>query len=364
MNILYIAGESANWVINLCNKICEKGHKVVCVVQQLDEYDKANPATPHQNLTRVNVAYDIMFNPGLLEAELKKFNLLNASSQYDIIYGSHTLVSPAINYLGRRYNVPWGVMLLDIPTNLINEERFRATQWFQWFDILKYANSITFNTFVARDEYKKFTNQWFPDENVITYAVNVPKQYVKSGLKIKGDYVVSAFRLNKNKNASMITKALALLDRPVKQVVIGRDRGDLQKIKDIAKENNIELLTFIDTVTEEQKYQLIRDSSCLVYPQLSAYIGGLSPWEGMVIGKPTIVSDYKVLRDLFKEHVIYFNPESVEDLAEKIAFACNLNLDKAKDKLVAASDYALEEASFDLMADKLIKVFDRMKMGL
>jgi hypothetical protein len=363
MKILYIAGESANWVISLCNEMCELGNEVTCVVQQLDEYDKDNPVKEHIKLQRVNVDYDTMFNPIKMELELKKKNLIGESVRYDIIYGSHTPVSPVVNYLGNKYKTPWGLMLLDIPTNLIIEQRQRALQWAQWFDYMKYANSITFNTFVARDEYYNFTKQKFPDENVITYAVNVPEKYNKSGLNIKGDYVVSAFRLTKDKNASMITKALSYLDKPVKQVVIGRDNGDLATIMSIAKENGVEVI-YKSMVPEEEKYELIKNSCCLIYPQLSEYIGGLSPWEGMVIGKLTIVSDYKVLKDLFKDNVMYFDHTSIESLAEKIALASNIRLDKIQKSLLKANSYAREEASFKNMATKLLKVFERMKVGL
>jgi len=271
MKILYIAGESANWVINLCNEICELGNDVTCVVQQVDEYDKDNPIKLHPRLSRINVDYNIMFNPLLLELELKKNKLLGDNIVYDIIYASHAPTSIVINYLGRKYRTPWGVMLLDIPTNLIQEQRPRALQWQQWFEQMKYANSITFNTFVARDEYYKYTNQWFSNDNVITYAVNVPEKFHKSGIDIKGDYVISAFRLTKDKNASMITKALALLDYPIKQVVIGRDNGDLKNILTIGKENNVEII-YKNMVSEEEKYELIKNSSCLIYPQLSDYI--------------------------------------------------------------------------------------------
>jgi hypothetical protein len=356
MRILYIAGESANWVINLCNEMCKQGHEVTCVVQQLDEYDKDNIIVNHPNLTRINVDYSIMFSP---EKMLQKILALNKT--FDIVYGSHTPVSPTINHIARTLSLPWGIMILDIPTNQINEERGRALQWQYWFDIMKYANSITFNTYVARDEYYNFTHQWFPDENVITYAVNIPERFYKSGIDIKGDYVVSAFRLTTQKNANLITRALSRLNLPLKQVVIGRDNGDLKEIKKIAENNNIEVI-HKEMVTEEEKYELIKNSLCLVYPQKSAYIGGLSPWEGMIIGKSTIVSDYKVLHDMFGEHAIYVDPDNEEDLAKEIAF---IYAEKRVSNLKMLQHYlhALDSANFKDMAKGLLKVFEKNIKG-
>ena len=50
MNILYLGAESANWVINLCNKFCEQGHTVTCVIQTVDEYDGENPIPLHEDI--------------------------------------------------------------------------------------------------------------------------------------------------------------------------------------------------------------------------------------------------------------------------------------------------------------------------
>ena len=294
--------------------------------------------------------YNIMFNPRALEAELIKRNLM---CKYDIIYGSHAPVSPVIYYLGNKYVTPWGIMLLDIPLDLMRKEPDRMRNWIYWFDMMKDSKYLIFNTKIARDEHFKLTNNYFGDDHVIMYATHIPKEHHLSGLGIEGDYVVSAFRLTTAKNASIITKALATMEKPLKQVVIGRDRGDLANIMKIAKEYNIEVI-YKAVVTEEEKFELIKNSFCLVYPQLSEYIGGLSPWEGMFIGKPTLVSDYKVLRDMFSEHAIYFDPTSPESLAS----AFNNAYDKSG--LVRANEYANKEATFKNMAERMIKIFDKM----
>ena len=355
MNILYIAGESANWVINLCNEMCNKGHDVTCVVQQLDEYDKDNPAVEHPNLKRINVNYDIMFNPEKMFETLEEQKKLYG---YDIIFGSHAPVTPVLSHLSKILEIPWGVMLLDIPTDLIMREELRQKQWTYWFSIMKNANEVVFNTLVARDEFDRFMKKYYPDENVVTYATKIPDEYKLSGLDIKGDYVVSACRLTPVKNVSMITKALALVDRPIKQMVVGRDRGDLATIQKVAEENNIQVI-YKDMVSEKEKYELIKNSLCLAYPQYTEYIGGLSPWEGMMIGKPTICSDFNVLKDLFKDKIDYFNRNSAQELADKITEIYDKEYDE--ERLKKASEYAYEDACFETMAKKLINVFERMK---
>lgn len=356
MKILYVAGESANWVINLCNKMCEQGHEVICVVQQLDEYDKDNPIKEHENLTRINVDYDTMFNPSKMLSIINDADL-NIGVSVDVIFGSHAPVTPVLHSLSKFYNIPWGVMLLDIPTDLIEKETLRKEQWTYWFKFMKHAKEVVFNTFVARDEYEKFMKIKYSNDNVITYATTVPEKYKLSGIDIKGDYIVSACRLTPVKNISMITQALALVDRPIKQLVIGRDRGDLHRIQKTAKDNNI-LVYYLEMATEQQKHEYIKNSLCLVYPQQTEYIGGLSPWEGMMIGKPVICTDYKVLKDLFKDNVEYFDRNSVQALADKITEIYDNKYDEKK--LIKSSSYAYKDATFETMAKKLISVFKKM----
>jgi glycosyltransferase involved in cell wall biosynthesis len=324
------------------------------VVQQLDEYDKDNPAEQHKNLNRINVNYDVMFSADRLVSELTSNGALY---DYDVVFGSHAPVTPVLKHLSRLLYIPWGVMLLDIPTDLIMNEPARHRQWTYWFNVMSSASQVVFNTDIARDEFKRIVGVDFFDDNVVTYATKIPEEYKLSGMDIKGDYVVSACRLTPIKNISMITKALALVDRPIKQIVIGRDRGDLAKIKKIAEENKVEVI-YKDMVSEKEKFELIRDSLCLAYPQNTEYIGGLSPWEGMMIGKPTVCTDFKVLKDLFKDNIDYFDKNSVQAFADKLTEIYD-NV-YAKEKLKRASEYAYEDASFKTMASKLIHVFKKM----
>ena len=81
MNILYVAAESSNWVIALCNEICKLGHKVTCVVQDSDEYDKENRLEEHPNLTRKSVSMNHFFNPTLMKSALARELI---TEQFDI----------------------------------------------------------------------------------------------------------------------------------------------------------------------------------------------------------------------------------------------------------------------------------------
>jgi len=349
MKLLYIGAESANWVITLCNEMCKLGHEVTCVVQQKDEYDAGTIVKYHKNLTRINVEWDDFFNPLRIKSKLVRELTTN---KYDWVFGSHAPISPVVADIARTYRLPWGIMLLDIPKDLMEQDRNRMLQWIQWFDILKYANVMVFNTYVARDLYYEYTKQWFDDTHVITYGTSFNEEYFMSGVGKDDNYILSICRLTNMKAVSSITKALGELKNPPKQVIIGRDRGDLNEIKYFAAENGVDI-EHHENVTEKEKYELIKNCTCLIYPQESEYIGGLSPWEGLYVGKPVICKDYKVLRELYKgANIIYATPFNTEKLTQAIAIVREL---KTFDFLVKKdAELAKREASFEYMAKQLV----------
>ena len=349
MKILYIGMESANWVTNLCLELAELGHEITCITQTDDTYVvgekvQVNPSL-HITFVTFNELLDVV---GFVD---KNKELLQ--KDYDLVFGSHYPVGPLIARLGKELDLPWGVMLLDIPTDLIITEDWRKKFWAYNFSLLKNANAVVVNTGVAKDEYKRFTNTTLPDQNLITYGCNLPKQYKNSGLYIQGDYAVSACRLTSIKNCSLIPKALAKTNIK-KYVAIGRDGGELDKIKQLCKDNNIEFEHHQD-ITDDEKFEIIKHSSVLIYPQSTKYIGGLSPFEGMFAGKPVIVSGLRVLIDLYGEHAKYFTNNDPDSLAGSIN-----SLDVSKEQLLKASEYAEKTATFTPMAKSLIKVFESM----
>jgi len=353
MNILYVGEETRNWIMLLVNKISLLGHNITVIVKKYDEYDDKNKIEPLKNVNVIEVEDKVFSDANLLINILgdKKINT------FDVVYGSHIIACLPVVTIGKTYNIPYGIQVLDVPLDLINIQEWRKNNWNIYIKLLKNVNTMTFITKKARDDWYKITGKRYSDENIITYATHIPQQYKMSGLKIKGDYIISSCRLTPIKNISMITKALSLIDKPIKQIVIGRDNGDKQNIERISKENNIEV-EFKNNIPEKEKLELIKNSLCVVYPQQTEYIGGLNPWEDMMIGKPVICTDYKILKDLYKENIYYFDRTSVKELSNKITEIYDNKYDE--EKLIKANEYAYKDASFDTMSNKFILVLKKI----
>ena len=352
MNILYVAAEASNFVINLCNEFCKQGHYVTCVIQDFDHYDPENPIKKHPNITEINLPLNTFLNPVRLLRIVEKHL---EHGKYDIVFGSHAPISPIVVVAANKYKIPSGVMLLDIPTDLIHLESNRKRLWNDTFPFIMAANLIITNTGVCAEELEKWTGRKIPKEDVITYAINLHPMFNTLEIKKKEPYVVSVCRLSTVKNCILIPKALKLLDRKLKYVAIGRDNGELENIKKYCKTNNIEF-EYLGTVSEYRKFEIIRNASALIYPQDSEYIGGLSPFESMYTGTPSIVPELRILKDLYEDNAFYFENNNEQNLANTIESICTFPPDDAFYK--KAHKHAKYEGSFSVMAKRMI---ERMK---
>jgi len=357
MKILYLGGESANFVVKLCNELCELGHEVQCVVQTRDEYDKENPVKQHKNLSRMNIPELEYFNHSAFEKKhLQKILELD----FDIILASHVILTSIAHRIASITKKSWGVMILDIPVMLMIEDRNRMRKWLKWFELLKYADAVLFITSLARDSYEKFTNQHFPDENIITYAPSICEESFLSGLNINGDYVVSVCRLHKIKNCIDIPRALSLLENIKTYVAVGRNYGEVTSIKEECDKHDIEFVYFTE-ISDSQKCDIIKHASMLVYPECSDYQGaGLSPLEAMYIGTPVISPDLFSKREVFQDYPFYYEKDNMEDMAKQIAYVYSAKRDNMKERLTNAAHYVKNEINFTVMAEKLNKIIEKM----
>lgn len=331
--------------------MCEQGNTVTCIVQSLDEYDKTAKLELHENLTRVEIAYDKMFDLKYIYSLSKTLEC----DSFDIIFGSHAPIAPVIEGLAREFNKPWGVMLLDIPTDLMEIDSNRKAQWNYWFAILSHADTLIFNTHVARDEHFKYVGERYDDSNVIPYGINMMKEYDNLGINLTSDYVVSVCRLTPAKNCLQIPKAIFLMDKTIAYIAIGRDCGQLTEIKEYCDSHNIKF-EHHENVSEAYKFNLIAHSAMLIYPQASEYIGGLSPFEAMYVGTPALVGDYKVLKQLYLDNSYYYD-KTDEDLAKMITEIRN---NRNHDKLLKSNEFVKEIASFEAMAKQMTNVFKKV----
>jgi len=77
--------------------------------------------------------------------------------------------------------------------------------------------------------------------------------------------------------------------------------------------------------------------------------------EAMTVGLPSVVSDIPVHREIFGSAVLYFDPENVDDMADKIKLALE---DKSlRDKLQKLGLKQIKKYSWQKMARQTLEAY-------
>lgn len=98
------------------------------------------------------------------------------------------------------------------------------------------------------------------------------------------------------------------------------NNGGMKKLKLVGsiKDKNIEdilnkeinlnngMIEYLGYVDENKKINLIKNSSCLIFPSYAEGFG-MPPLEAIMIGKPVIVSDIFIFREVLEDNANYFN---------------------------------------------------------
>ena len=100
---------------------------------------------------------------------------------------------------------------------------------------------------------------------------------------------------------------------------------------------------------------LRKEAEIYVFPSLKEGFS-LTPMEAQLFGKACAISDISIHKEVYGDSVLYFNPEDVEDMAEKINRLLN---DKDLQNSLITKGYELvKKYSWDNTAEITLKVFN------
>ena len=113
-------------------------------------------------------------------------------------------------------------------------------------------------------------------------------------------------------------------------------------------------IIFTDFVLDKELTALYKNASLYVFPSL--YEGfGLPPLEAMSHGVPVICSEASCLPEILGDSAIYFNPQDINDIAEKIKYVLN-NKDVQKN-LILKGFNQIKKYKWDKMAEEILEIY-------
>ncbi|GIW64802.1 MAG: glycosyl transferase family 1 [Patescibacteria group bacterium] len=272
------------------------------------------------------------------------------------------LFSPA-HYIPRFLNIPSVVTIHDLsylyyPQDFLKKDLYQLKNWTE-YSLKKAKKIIAVSKTTKKDIIKNYS---IPEEK-ITVIYNGFEKNIKYQIKdvknkkIKNPYILYVGTLQPRKNIETLIKAFEKFKHfyPEFKLTIAGKKGWLYEkifelVKDLGLENDI---YFTDYVTDIQLIFLYKNAFCFVLP--SFYEGfGIPILEAMSYSCPVIASFASSLPEVGGDACLYFDPENVFDLVEKLKL---LKEDKklAKD-LIKKGYQRIKQFSWKKCADETLEV--------
>lgn len=190
------------------------------------------------------------------------------------------------------------------------------------------ANILFFSSDKTKREVEK---RYSISKNKEKYVVFSIAGNWKEKFSIDKNYFLYIGNLEKRKGVDILIESYLLYKKAggeKKLVLAGKLRD--RKISAILQRafkatNTIEVLGYID---EEKKWKLYKECSCFVFPSIDEGFG-IPPLEAMQCGKPVILSDIPIFREVIGDCVNYFELSKDKNMAKKHLCDVMLNYKEA-----------------------------------
>lgn len=179
---------------------------------------------------------------------------------------------------------------------------------------------------------------------------------------MKVDYFVYTGNAYPHKNLERLVKAIVLLNktRSVK-LKISSSRGVFtERLGALIKKNNAtEFIQLLGYVPDDKIKDLYINSVGFVFPTLSEGFG-LPPKEAIEAGTLAIVSDIPVLKEVYQDSVVYFDPYNIDSIANSLEGVLKMSKKQREEKIKYAQKF-LKKYSWQKMAKETLNIYEKNK---
>ncbi|MEK7168874.1 MAG: glycosyltransferase family 1 protein [Patescibacteria group bacterium] len=178
---------------------------------------------------------------------------------------------------------------------------------------------------------------------------------------MKGDYFVYTGNAYPHKNLPRLVEAMVLINKDREQTIklkTSSSRGVfIERLERIIKERGAEkYVDLLGYVSDAEIPKLYKNSISFVFATLSEGFG-LPPKEAIESGTFAIISNIPVLKEVYKNSVIYFDPYNIQSIVEAMETVLKMNEKKRLEKIAYAQKF-LKRYSWTKMAKETLKVYE------
>ncbi len=187
---------------------------------------------------------------------------------------------------------------------------------------------------------------------------NLDLLQVSKKLALPNDFILSVGHFEERKNYLRLIEALDLLSKSGSScslVIVGNDSGERtlleSKIKSLNLSGQVQILSGLSDHEVRCVYKL---SSLFVFP--SSYEGfGIPILEAMAAGRPMVLSDIAVFREITEDQGVYFAYDDVEQMASAIGKVLNSSMEQ--EQIVRYGKERVKEFSFKNIAKEVVGIY-------
>jgi glycosyltransferase involved in cell wall biosynthesis len=226
------------------------------------------------------------------------------------------------------------------------------------FAVSKSRVVITPTEYVKQDLIK--TLHANPDKIVVTLESAEPSEAQAQPIAELADksFIMYVGRMDPYKNIRRLIQAHQQLikSQPNLQLALpGAKDGNVQILEQWVKDQGFKNVHFLGFIPDDQLKWLFKNTRAYVFPSLSEGFG-LPPLEAMTHGAPVVSSNATCLPEVNKNGAHYFDPASIEDMADKIN---DVLKDKTlRDNLIREGAKVVASYSWERMAEETLEVYE------
>ncbi|OGH39284.1 MAG: hypothetical protein A3B44_02265 [Candidatus Levybacteria bacterium RIFCSPLOWO2_01_FULL_38_21] len=182
---------------------------------------------------------------------------------------------------------------------------------------------------------------------------------LKKKFGIDKEFILFVGTLQPRKNLERLIEAFCLLKKKDLQLIVIGKRGWMyEAILEAPKKYRVEdKVLFLENVTDEELPVFYQNALCFVLPSL--YEGfGLPVLEAMRYGCPVITSNASSLPEAGGDAALYFDPESVEDIVEKIEKV--ISSEELREEMIKKGHQQIKKFSWEKTARETLKVLQEL----
>lgn len=218
----------------------------------------------------------------------------------------------------------------------------------------------------VRDDLLQAYRNVNPDKVTVTYEGGFEtnlKLKTKNLKQIGGKYLLRVGNFYPHKNVEGLLFAFRdfVYESPennnVKLLLVGKkdyfSKRIERQVKDLNISSNIE---FLESISDAELYNLYKNAVGTIVPSFMEGFS-LTAVEAMSAGSPVLVSDIPVHREICGDAAIYCNPADVNDIAQKINFACSL-VESSRKEMIEQGKKQSSKFSWRKMAQQTLEIYN------